>query len=55
MTHTSGKSQHWKDRRDKRAAARSLMDECPTCAIEFGTGTKVAKGETCHNCDWENK
>jgi len=41
-----------REQRMARRRVRMFWHECPTCAMEFGTGTKVAPGGTCRNCGW---
>lgn len=43
---------YWNDARNYRRARRAHWHECPTCAVRYGTGTLVAPGQKCRNCDW---
>lgn len=42
----------FREHREWRRAVRNYWEECPNCAISFGTGTKVAPGDTCRHCGW---
>lgn len=44
---------YWREHKEFKQRLRSYWHECPSCAVEFGTGTKVAPGRKCRNCDWK--
>ena len=44
--------EYWRDYREYKRRARRSWEECPRCAVAYGTGTKVPPGEPCRNCGW---
>lgn len=41
-----------REQRQWKQSLRMHWHECPNCAVRFGTGTSVAPGTKCRNCDW---
>jgi len=44
---------YWREHKEFKKRLRSHWHECPSCAVAFGTGTLVAPGRKCRNCDWK--